>query len=214
MKKNYIAFTMAEVLITLGLIGVVAAMTFPRLMGHYQKKTTAVKVQKFYTIFNQAMMLAKVENGEYKDWIYTDTEFLCRNFLIKHFKTINIQTNVQISGSFTDGVAVTLEDGSQFVCTKRINGSWEGDKLSCVYLAKKKKKKDDFWDYGKIKGSRNIFWFVVNENTGMLEPPYLDRENDYLKQRCTSENPGGNAYFTCSTLLYKNGWEFPKDYPW
>lgn len=38
MKKNYIAFTMAEVLITLGLIGVVAAMTFPRLMGHYQKK--------------------------------------------------------------------------------------------------------------------------------------------------------------------------------
>ena len=74
--------------------------------------------------------------GEYKDWIYTDTEFLCRNFIIKHFKTLNVETNVQISGSFSDGVAVTLVDGSQFVCTQRINGAWQGDILACVYLAK------------------------------------------------------------------------------
>lgn len=65
-----------------------------------------------------------------------------------------------------------------------------------------------------MKGSRNIFWFVMNKDTGMLEPPYLDREDNFLKERCTSENPGGNAYFTCSSLLYKNNWEFPKDYPW
>ena len=36
MKKR--AFTLAEVLITLGIIGVVAAMTIPTLISNYQKK--------------------------------------------------------------------------------------------------------------------------------------------------------------------------------
>lgn len=37
MKKNYIAFTMAEVLITLGILGIVIAMTLPALIGKYQE---------------------------------------------------------------------------------------------------------------------------------------------------------------------------------
>lgn len=36
MKK---AFTLAEVLITLGIIGVVAAITLPTLIANYQKKS-------------------------------------------------------------------------------------------------------------------------------------------------------------------------------
>lgn len=41
------AFTLAEVLITLGIIGVVAAMTLPTLVGEYQKKQTATQLKKF-----------------------------------------------------------------------------------------------------------------------------------------------------------------------
>ena len=37
-KKN--AFTLAEVLITLGIIGVVAAMTIPSLIAYYIKDVT------------------------------------------------------------------------------------------------------------------------------------------------------------------------------
>ena len=37
MKKNS-AFTLAEVLITLGIIGIVAAMTLPSLIAKYQDK--------------------------------------------------------------------------------------------------------------------------------------------------------------------------------
>lgn len=33
------AFTLAEVLVTLGIIGVVASLTMPGLMGNYQKKS-------------------------------------------------------------------------------------------------------------------------------------------------------------------------------
>ena len=41
MKK---AFTLAEVLITLGIIGVVAAMTIPSLINAYRERVTVTKV--------------------------------------------------------------------------------------------------------------------------------------------------------------------------
>ena len=45
--KNLSAFTLAEVLITLGIIGVVAALTLPSLVGNYKRKVTANKVKNF-----------------------------------------------------------------------------------------------------------------------------------------------------------------------
>ena len=41
------AFTLAEVLITLGIIGIVAAMTLPALVGKYQKVQTVNQLKKF-----------------------------------------------------------------------------------------------------------------------------------------------------------------------
>ena len=40
------AFTLAEVLITLGIIGVVAAMTMPALVANYQKTVTVNRLKK------------------------------------------------------------------------------------------------------------------------------------------------------------------------
>lgn len=37
-KSNSSGFTLAEVLITLGIIGVIAALTLPNLITQYQKK--------------------------------------------------------------------------------------------------------------------------------------------------------------------------------
>ena len=45
MKKQN-AFTLAEVLITLGIIGVVAAMTIPTLMQNINAKDVVAKVKK------------------------------------------------------------------------------------------------------------------------------------------------------------------------
>ena len=65
-KKN--AFTLAEVLITLGIIGVVAAMTLPALIGNYQKKQTATQLKKFYSVMQQAITRAEVDHGPVKGW--------------------------------------------------------------------------------------------------------------------------------------------------
>ena len=51
MKK--LAFTLAEVLITLVIIGVVAAMTIPTLVTNADKKATATKLKVFYSKINQ-----------------------------------------------------------------------------------------------------------------------------------------------------------------
>ena len=65
-NQRKIAFTLAEVLITLGIIGVVAAMTMPALIGNYQKKQTVSALQKAYTTLAQAVKLSELSNGEFE----------------------------------------------------------------------------------------------------------------------------------------------------
>ena len=58
MKKKWgkrFGFTLAEVLITLGIIGVVAAITLPTLINNYQKTQYVTTLQKGYTEFNQVL---------------------------------------------------------------------------------------------------------------------------------------------------------------
>lgn len=51
--KTNPAFTLAEVLITLGIIGVVAALTIPVLTQNYKKRVVETRLQKFYSTINK-----------------------------------------------------------------------------------------------------------------------------------------------------------------
>ena len=57
------AFTLAEVLITLAIIGVVAAMTIPTLIKNYQEKVTVTKVKKIYSNLTNAHKMVEAMNG-------------------------------------------------------------------------------------------------------------------------------------------------------
>ena len=61
--KRKIAFTLAEVLITLGIIGVVAAMTLPSVITKYQDKVLINKTKKAFAQFQNVLSLASVDNG-------------------------------------------------------------------------------------------------------------------------------------------------------
>ncbi len=50
------AFTLAEVLITLGIIGVVSAMTVPTLMQNYQRQSYVTQLHKVYNELSQALV--------------------------------------------------------------------------------------------------------------------------------------------------------------
>ena len=66
--KRKIAFTLAEVLITLGIIGVVAALTLPSVIQNYREQQTVAKLKKIYSILNQAMISAVNEYGTLDTW--------------------------------------------------------------------------------------------------------------------------------------------------
>lgn len=68
MKKNR-AFTLAEVLITLGIIGVVAAMTIPNLIQKNQEKQTVVKLRATQSVLSQALRMSEQENGDASGWV-------------------------------------------------------------------------------------------------------------------------------------------------
>ena len=55
-QNEKIAFTLAEVLITLAIIGVVAAMTIPTLIKDYQNAQAVAALKKAYSQFNQALV--------------------------------------------------------------------------------------------------------------------------------------------------------------
>ena len=62
-KSKHAAFTMAEVLITLGIIGIVAAMTMPMLINKAQKMILAQQFKKMYTNIQNTINLIQAENG-------------------------------------------------------------------------------------------------------------------------------------------------------
>lgn len=61
MKKE--AFTLAEVLITLAIIGVIASMTIPSLIGSTNNAEIVAKVKKYQSVFSQAVLKAEVDNN-------------------------------------------------------------------------------------------------------------------------------------------------------
>lgn len=62
-SKQRFGFTLAEVLITLGIIGVVAAMTMPTLIQNHQKRSLEVATKKFYSMMSQAVRQYMADEG-------------------------------------------------------------------------------------------------------------------------------------------------------
>jgi len=81
------AFTLAEVLITLAIIGVVAAITIPSIVANHRKRTLETQFAKTYRTLSQAVNLAIAEHGDIDtwDWKETWTNEECDEFVKKYF---------------------------------------------------------------------------------------------------------------------------------
>ena len=109
MKK---AFTLAEVLITLGIIGVVAAMTIPTLIQSYQEKQMVTGLQKFNSIIQQAVMSWK------NDIDCTDNAYYC---LVSENLPDNAITNFYPIAKFMRVVKNTSTDGTSWLPDDTLN---------------------------------------------------------------------------------------------
>ncbi|MBP3924436.1 prepilin-type N-terminal cleavage/methylation domain-containing protein [bacterium] len=206
------AFTLAEVLITLGIIGVVAAMTMPALITKYQKKVTSQKLKKFYTVMSQAIKLSEVENGPYPDWApVTDGGNLPVEELITWYNTYLDKYIVSIDKRKPDSshYQVAFKDGSGM-------NFYVNDHDKCIYI---------FYctDYkhcdSESYNGRTTFLFkiTVDPNGKHFGPSY--RSELYTRERLLNDckHPQTNnddKRHACSGLLQYDGWEFKDDYPW
>lgn len=125
MDKNYKkGFTLAEVLITLGIIGVVASLTLPAIVQKQQEKATVTALKKFYSMLSQAYIQAKLEYGTVDTWYETsmtqqERSKLVAEKLIKYIKTTKIcESNCSecfaVKHSYIDGRSSSWTNNNRY----------------------------------------------------------------------------------------------------
>ena len=213
-------FTLAEVLITLGIIGVVAALTIPTLIGNYQKKEVAVRLQKMYNTIQNAISQAELENGPSETWIFKD-ETESKNFYDTQIKS-------KMKCAKTTSQDCYLEDGSM-IKLKRLSAY--GLLETNFYPFANKKALN--YNGGKTNHRRYVFgynvWLVPTQIGNKITPPKtevttMDRIAKDITRDQLLNGPGKsnapNEYCkaygeaSCFQLIKRDGWEIRKDYPW
>ena len=92
--KKIKAFTLAEVLVTLGIIGVVSAMTVPTLMQNYQKKSYVTQLHKEYNELQQAIVqLMTDKNAVNLKESGISTTAAAQNLIKNYFKIVSTCEN-------------------------------------------------------------------------------------------------------------------------
>ena len=200
------AFTLAEVLITLAIIGVVAAMTIPTLISDYQEKVTVNKVKTFYSLMSQAVAMSTVYNGQPESWSFSDVNGFA-NYLKPYLK-IAKDCGTE-SGCITSDVY------------KRLNGqnwySYDSSRFYKMFLTNGMSMwfriKDDP-DNNDAQDTLALFWLDVN---GKLEPNQigLDTFHFLLKNKGLIPASSDDCYtndigFSCTKFILENG---NMDYP-
>ena len=220
--KRHNAFTLAEVLITLAIIGVVAAMTLPTLMAKYREDVTMNKLKKFYTTMQQAQLMSINDNGptEYWDLNFGNTNEEKLAWYNKYFgKYLNtaevLDAKILDENGIEqdDDIYVKFSDGTVF----RI---WNHGNVHFFYYTNYKtflnktceKGKDIFVFYLNTTTENNMNIFsTYGRSTGDSYYDINELKNDY-HYGCYSENKDLRNF--CARLLEINGWKVPDDYPY
>ena len=211
----YGAFTLAEVLITLGIIGVVAAMTMPSLIQNYKRQQATARIKKFVSVINQALISAENDLGPREDWVIegdASTEGnsdYAYNFLNTYIKPYIKSDDIEKRRLF----------GMNMATLRFVDGSQMSVKVGACY--------DIFYDINGEKGpnekGKDIFVFILCKNGGCnfnsnqvrgyycAPTGYQFPTHGQLIDNCKNYRTDGGEY--CTILLEQNGYEFPKDYP-
>jgi len=214
MKKFKNAFTLAELLITLGIIGVVAAITIPNMITNYQKKATVNRLKHAYSTLYQAIRLSENENGDTLGWDYetvsvgtvedeTVVNWL-KKYITPYVKTLSCEGN-----------SITLLNGTQI-------------KFSRLDAAQHYMHVTIFLEPANPQNGRNSFIFYLGKPdlpgraNHELRPYEYPISNDVIPTREDWINEGSdfgcnaNAKYKslCAGLIMHDNWTISKDYPW
>lgn len=209
-------FTLAEVLITLGIIGVVAALTLPTMISNNKKRVVETQLQQYYSMMNQAFRLAESDYGDMSGWdvpakTYSqggtgDYEWF-QTYLQPYLKTSTVKKAFHLWCVWYDGFGIEFINGTSASCG--IAEGFSNDFLCMFYPNAEKMKdvKDDNQKSKKLIPGKDYFVFKINLNDNKGFQPY-DSNECYATQG-TRELPSRG----CAKLIQKNNWKIPSNYP-
>lgn len=206
MKKG---FTLAEVLITLGIIGIVAALTLPSLIVNYQKRIVVTRLQKFTSSMKQAHNLISIDEPDYagplpinydpaaaREWF--------NKYLKKNLKVLSIK-------EVADGILVALADGSGFAM-------YISDYPHYLFCVDYKKCENTLNNADnqvtKLETSidgKNIFFYGYDGNTYAYG--WDGTRENLITGGIWGYSCGDNVHLYCAKLIEYDGWEIKDDYP-
>lgn len=211
------AFTLAEVLITLGIIGIVASLTMPALVQDARKKEVSSRLAKFYSMMSQALLTSEQENGLIEDWGKQAMQYdedgnydtnanseisdaFFRKYIAPYFKYVSAEKDAD----FNYYTKVALADGS--VMHVRNGGCYD-----IYYDINGDKKPNDI--------GRDKFFFIICTpinsakayfDYGMHFGPYCAPKADTREEAIELCKKNRNF---CARILQMDNWEIKDDYP-
>ena len=233
-----LAFTLAETLITLGVIGVVAAITIPNLIAHYQKESVATQLKKTYSTISQAVRMSEAENGEVAGWDMADKrkEVVFDTYLVPFLKCSKKEVKAQEinyynpNGQRESGLAIvrggatayTLLSGVQIVVNNGVvtgvgPNAGAGTGFGMII---------DLNGYDTLPNrfGRDTFYMVITTEKGTILSFSDDGEMGTVQRTRKQLLNGPSRYnyqcnkngrgMWCGALIQKDGWKISKDYPW
>ena len=219
------AFTLAEVLITLGIIGVVAAITIPTLMANHRKKVVETKLEKIYSVMNQAINLTNAEYGDVTNWIIdcgssnsptcsiNEVENWFNSTIGKHLETLKTG---KTKNKTDDILLIYLKDGSILGVTNYIYDMFFYVNSDAISNARSGK------NYFLFRFNPILLSHQNNEEAQKdlkysLKPtfePYSNYWNGTREQLIDGHSFScAQNHAFCAKLIQYVGWKISKDYP-
>lgn len=225
-----VAFTLAEVLITLGIIGVVAAMTIPVLIQKHNNMVVETRLKKIYTVMNQAILLSETENGPKEEWDFSDNNFWDKYFA-PHVKVVKDEI-ISCNNDRYKCRTLYLPDGSLLIAKLgKVTVDEQGHETVAsggyqdyYFFPNAKNFSQDEFNYQQDDiSAKSMFVFKLSPNNisyylkGKGFQPYA-----YILEQDLSNLLTGNNYscnenaqykLYCVYYIYLNGWKIPDEYP-
>lgn len=216
--KKFIAFTLAEVLIVMGIIGVVAEMTVPTLMNQTQKVQGLSGLKKAYTNFNQTLNRMASDlgcNGDLSCVFDTTDPDTLGPKITAYFNVAKTCTTSQ-RGCFPDIVAFNYDGtsrlsgwdryGYRFITKDGMSYSLDADSALTANCSLQNICMDVFMvDINGLKSpnilGRDVFQFYIMNPKGLYDWNYFVMNE---KTGCSSANKEGTH---CAARIMNEGWQ-------
>lgn len=218
------AFTLAEVLITLGIIGVVAALTMPALIANHRKTEIETRLRKVYSAVNQAVNMSiandtctmpptdkRWDNAVLEEWLQTALfQYLNKT---EHFKSGELKhplSDLQERPGIilADVTILWFNNNNQIFVSVDINGLKGPNKAGVDYF-------NFFLDYEDSE-HLGIFYpsgYAHAKNDEDFGDIYVYGDREKMKRYCSDKKLLDRLSGTCALLIMDDGWEISKDYP-